>query len=313
MNDHALTARRLTTHIAARLPARLRRTAASFAVVFLTFCAYRLLAERWIDPSFVLEHSSLQAASPSPAKDVAPTDYQQFFPAGAWERNDPIVLENEGVKVLMQDYQNLGGGRIGLDKCTMLFFPAGDYQPEADHQRIVILKAPNGAVLQFDSDLNLRRGKVGKLIGGELKGEIEIRGTPSRPGADDDLFVATRDLVLDQRKAWTDAPVEFRYGPNQGHGRQLRIDLIAGTAAGSRGPNITGIQELELVREVEMRLQPAQRASCRAIVTESCPMLCLSRIRLPVGWSTTNLRSPFGAGGHFVLTLFAARPYSRTR
>ncbi len=256
MNDRALTARRLATHFAVRMPPRLRRTAASFAVVLLTFCAYRLLAERWIDPSFVLQHSSLQAASPSLAKDVAPTDYQQLFPPGAWERNDPIVLENEGVKVLMQDYQNLGGGRIGLDKCTMLFFPAGDYQPDADHQRIVILKAPNGAVLQFDSDLNLRRGRVGKLIGGQLKGEIEIRGTPSRPGADDDLFITTRDLALDQRKAWTDAPVEFRYGPNQGHGRQLRIDLIAGSAAGDRGPNITGIQELELVREVEMHLQP---------------------------------------------------------
>jgi hypothetical protein len=237
------------------MPPRLRRTATSFGAVFLAFCAYRLVVAPWIDPSFVLEESRVHGAD-APAREIEPADYRQLFPEGAWERNDPIVLENGGIKLLMEDYQTLEGGRIGLEKCTMLFFPEGDYQPTADHQRIVILQAPKGAILQFDSELNLRRGKVGRLIGGQLKGTVEIRGTPSRPGADDDLFITTSDLRLDQRTAYTDSPVEFRYGPNRGRGRQLRIDLITGSSAASRGPNFSGIQQLELVRDVHMHLQP---------------------------------------------------------
>jgi hypothetical protein len=238
------------------MPPRLKRTAASFAVVLLAFCSYRLLVAPWIDPSFALEGPTANAGDGTAPRVVEPTDYRQLFPEGSWERNDPIVLENEGVKLLMEDYQNLDGGRIGLDKCTMLFFPDGDYQPEADHQRIVVLSAPGGAVLQFDSELNLKRGKVGKLIGGQLKGTVKIRGTPSRPGADDDLFITTSDVRLDQRTAFTDSPVEFRYGPHHGHGRQLRINLIASPSGANRGPNFTGIQQLELLREVEMHLEP---------------------------------------------------------
>lgn len=238
---------------------RQRRTALSFAVVLVAFWVYRWTVAPWIDPSFVRTAPDEAAVGSSSAQENEPlAGYQQFFPEGAWEREDPIVVENGSVKLLMKDYENLFDGRIRLAKCTMLFFPQGDSTPEGQPRRVVILQAPEGAILQFDSELNLRRGKVGRLIGGHLGGPVTIHGTPSKPGADDALLITTRDLHLDQQKAWTNHVVDFRYGPHYGRGREMIIDLLpaSGSSGRRRGPNIAGMERLRLVRDVSMHLQP---------------------------------------------------------
>jgi hypothetical protein len=241
------------------MPTRLRRTIRSFAVVFVAFCAYRLLVTPWIDPSFDFAEQS--GASEVDLARVREADrqrllkYARIFPAGSWELDDPIMIESEGVELLMKDYENLPGGRIRLSQCTMLHL-AEDDADGGQPGRVVILRAPEGAVLRFDSELNLRRGKVGKLKGGELKGPVTIHGTPSRPGADDELFVATRDVQMDERNIWSDHAVDFRYGPNQGNGRGLVIKLAPGTGGVGqrRGPNIGGVERIELLRDVKMTL-----------------------------------------------------------
>ncbi|MEX2137735.1 MAG: hypothetical protein WD894_00625 [Pirellulales bacterium] len=242
------------------MSARLRRTGRSFAAVFAAFWIYRLLLAPWIDPSFVLEDQP--AADGADIARVRQADaqrlrkYQRIFPPGSWELDQPIMLESEGVELLMKDYENLTGGRIKLSQCTILYISNGDDGQE-DGGRVVVLRAPQGAILQFDADLNLRRGKVGKLIGGHLKGPVTIHGTPTRPGADDELFIATRDVQMHEREVRSQSVVDFRYGPNHGKGRELVIHLLPGGGTDQRrGPNVGGFESVEVLRDVEMHLQP---------------------------------------------------------
>jgi lipopolysaccharide export system protein LptA len=240
-------------------PTRLRRTIRSFAVVFAAFWVYRLLVAPWIDPSF--DFAEQTGATEADLARVREADvqrlqkYARIFPPGSWELDDPIMIESEGVELLMKDYENLPGGRVQLSQCTMLYLEAGEAGAR-ESGRVVILRAPEGAILRFDSDLNLRRGKVGKLKGGELKGPVTIHGTPSRPGADDELFVATQNVQINERSIWSDHAVEFRYGPHHGDGRGLVIKLSPGDGGGGqrRGPNIGGFERIELLRDVKMTL-----------------------------------------------------------
>src|SRR5688572_22852627 len=189
------------------MPNRRRRTVHSFAVVIAAFWAYRLLVAPWIDPSFdfaeQLGANEVDLAQVRDADRQRLQKYARIFPPGSWELDDPIMIESEGVELLMKDYENLPGGRIRLSQCTMLYLAADDADAR-EPGRVVILRSPEGAILRFDSDLNLRRGKVGKLKGGELKGPVTIHGTPSRPDADDELFVATRDVQMNESSIWSD-------------------------------------------------------------------------------------------------------------
>src|SRR5687768_1476886 len=153
------------------MSSRIRRTGRSLAAVFVAFWVYRLLAAPWIDPSFVLEEQpgavAAGIASIRDAEAVRLQKYARIFPRGSWELDQPIMLESEGVELLMKDYENLPGGQIRLSQCTMLYMSNGDAGDKGEG-RVVVLRAPEGAILQFDGDLNLRRGKVGKLIGGHF-------------------------------------------------------------------------------------------------------------------------------------------------
>ena len=109
-----------------------------------------------------------------------------------------------------------------LTPCAMLFFPDGDLDATGTVRRIVVLEAPQGALLQFDQPIDLQRGKIGQLLGGDMKGPITINGTPSRAAAHDDLHVETRDVQMNTQRIWTKAPVEFTFGDSAGSGRESR-------------------------------------------------------------------------------------------
>jgi hypothetical protein len=244
-----------------RVPARVHRTATSFIVVLVAYVIYRVCVAPWVDPSFELDASS--GASAADIERIREADqqrrakYARYFPAGSWELDQPIMLESEGVELLMKDYENLSDGRIRLSQCTMLYV-SNESHDGGSPGRVVILRAPEGAILKFDSDLNLRRGKIGRLIGGELKGPITIHGSPSSVGADDELFITTRDLLMEQQRITSNHLVEFRYGPNFGQGRDLTIELGASAnSAAKRGPtNLSAIESFSLARDVRMTLQP---------------------------------------------------------
>jgi hypothetical protein len=233
---------------------RLKRTAAIAAVSLVSFLAYHVVAVPLIEPAF----PDTVIIETLPIEPQNPKSLVSYFPPGSWPLDNPIVLESDRSKLLFKEYHNLENGRVKLFPCAILFFPNGETSSDVP-PRVIVLEAPQGALLQFDGPVDLQRAKFGQLLGGNMAGPITIHGTPSRPGANDELFADTRgDLQMTPEKITTDALVNFRFGPNVGHGRQMEIHLLPSNrpTGKQRGPNIGALQSIELLHDVEMRLVP---------------------------------------------------------
>ncbi|MCA9267906.1 MAG: hypothetical protein KDA41_05520, partial [Planctomycetales bacterium] len=237
------------------------RATVSFAAVVAAYWTYALLAVPWIEPA--APERAQPAAGAADAGSTLPGAMRharllaELYPdERAWQRQRPKIIETDQAVLLLQDYRTLEDGRMELRPCTLLFLPKAKPEDDPRHQRVVVLDAPEGAILQFDKSLDLRRAEFGKLVGGRLAGEVTIRSNESQPGADDRLFLATRNIDMDQQRIWTPHEVEFRYGQSHGRGRDLIISLLPGPQSqlGSSGPNIGGIQSLELVHLERLHL-----------------------------------------------------------
>jgi len=242
--------------------ARIKRTAATFVIVLVAFSAYRLLAVPLIEPKVekkrVASVPPQQPENPKQKQQDRLGGYARFFPPGSWELNDPMVLESDTSKLLLKDYTVLPDGRLQITPCTVIGFPDGDAEDPASNRRVIIAQIPQGGVLQFDSPVDLNRGKIGKLVGAVFSGPVTIRSAATRPDGSDSLYVATHDVDLVDNLVTTKSEVDFQYGPSTGHGRGMRMQLLpAAGPAGRRGAvNIGGVQSLELIHDVTMHIVP---------------------------------------------------------
>ena len=238
--------------------ANLKRTVVAFCLVVGLFLAYRVTAVPLLEPE-AEEAEPVKPPWPSPPPIVSNERFKRyapFFPPDAWEMKDPIVLESDRSMILMKTYQNLDNGQVRLDPCTVIFVPDGATDDDPASHRVIVLQAPQGALLQFDQAVDLQRGKLGKLLGGRFDGPITIRGTPSRPGADDDLAADTKNVKMDTEKIWTPEAVRFRFGKHTGSGREMVIHLAQAAGGASRSLSIGGLESFELLHDVQMHLVP---------------------------------------------------------
>jgi len=237
---------------------RVLRIAGSLAIMLVAYGAYALLAVPFIepaaDPGRAEKISALEKEAAQRQLDLRVAALRPLFPPDAWELKTPKILESENVKLLMQKYRNLGGGRVELYPCTIIFNPNPAVTDRQQRNRqAVVLQVPQGAMLEFDGSLDLATAKIGRLVGGRLKGPITIRSNGKKPGNQDDLQITTRDVELTEQHVWTPHEVDFHLGPHYGRGRRMHIKLLGGKkppGAGHRGPNISGIEFFE-VRHVE--------------------------------------------------------------
>ena len=234
---------------------RLRRSAIGFAAVLAAFTVYRVAAVPFLEPAVPTPKRA--AGDPlitsQPAVDPV---LARLFPPGSPFLDDPIKLENDHSELLMREYHNLPDGRVEMVPCAIVFFP-GDARAANSEQtqgRIIVLEALEGATAQFDQPLDLQGGKIGRLLGAKFHGPVKIRGTPSKPGGADDIDATTQDVQMNTELIWTPEPVDFRFGQNFGHGRDLQIRLLPSNHAGDHGPSVGGIRTIELMHDVRMRL-----------------------------------------------------------
>ena len=249
---------------------RLGRTLRVFLVALAAAGFYRLAVVPIVEPrvrdtATALEMTPEEAAAIRARSDQRLAALGDVFPPGAWEREDPIMLESRQIRLLFKDYHSLPDGRVNLVPCTLVVLPdrnrvAADGQPG----RTLVLRAPQGAVLEFDEPLDLRQGRLAKLIGGSLRGQVTIRGTPTAPGAEDDVEIVTRDIELDELEVRTGEMVQFRYGRSSGSGRGMVARLrprpgssgpAAAGGSSDKGPNIGGVDSIRLDRDVKMRIE----------------------------------------------------------
>ena len=278
---------------------RFGRTLRVFLVLLAAAGLYRLAVVPWVEPRLRDEFAASdltpeQAAAIRARADRRLAGLGDVFPPGSWERDDPIMLESRQMRLLFRDYHTLPDGRVSLVPCTLVVLPergrsgGGPSTPG----RTLVLRAPQGAVLEFDEPLDLRQGRLAKLVGGSLRGQVSIRGTPSAPGAEDDIEIVTRDVQLAELDVRSGEMVQFRHGRSSGSGRGFAARLAPRQAEAGRVPGIGSVETIRIDRDVRMRLegfngglipgatptpaaQPAPRAAAPVLV--SCRgSLCLN-------------------------------------
>ena len=240
---------------------RLGRTLRVFLIVLTAAGFHRLTVVPLVEPRVhdeqqALELSPEQAAAIRARADRRLAALGDIFPPGSWEREDPIMLESRQMRLLFKQYQALPDGRVNLVPCTLVVLPDRNRVAEDGNEgRTIVLRVPQGAVLEFDEPLDLRQGRLARLIGGSLRGQVTIRGTPSAPGADDDIEIVTRDVELEEFEVRTAEMVQFRYGRSTGSGRALLARLLPRPGGSDQGPSIGGVDSIRLDRDVRMRLE----------------------------------------------------------
>jgi lipopolysaccharide export system protein LptA len=246
---------------------RIQRTLYSLISVAIAYAGYALVAVPLIEPSLTFTAPSLPPVAASHSR-----SFERLFPPGSWELERPKVLETEQGTLLFDDYQPLDDQtKMRLTRCTFVRYlessrpasPKGSAGKPSDKGRPIILRAAAGAILDFDAPLDVAQGEFGKLISGQLCGEVVITSPRSGPNIDDALRFTTRDVQIDARRIWTPHEVDFEYGPNRGQGRDLRVEWTRAAhpvvSDRSSGPALQGIRSLELVHLDRLEIQvPAE-------------------------------------------------------
>jgi len=242
-----------------------KRIIVAFASVIGLYWVYAIAAVPVIEPTVTHRIDSDTSEADLVAARKAPEKQRKilahWFKAGDWELVSPKVIESPRGMLLFQDYETLKDGRLRVHPVTMLSIPEGPPSTEEErYHRAVILQAPEGAILQFNSPVDLKQAKVGTLTGGSLVGPITIRSDQREPGPHDDLWIATRDVDLIGDRVISKNKVEFRMGPNAGRGTELEMRLAPATSGkpSPNAPNFGGIHSFELKKDVHLSLQPGQ-------------------------------------------------------
>ncbi|NLE36852.1 MAG: hypothetical protein GX621_02375 [Pirellulaceae bacterium] len=244
-------------------------------IVLGAYCAYAMTVVPLIEPSEDVRRredtGSQDTRAAQNAVNRQAADLARLFPPGTLQIEDPIILQNDRVKLLIGGYEPDRDGNMVMTPCAIVFLPEGDDPMSSERfDRAVVLEAPQGAVLEFDEPFELGRTSMGQPVGGRLLGPITIRGA-GRPGTlDDDLLIVTSNVQLDlrrnNRRIWTRDAVQFRYGPHFGSGSDLQILLLPGDDAdikqeSGQGPKIAGLELFELNRLDRLHLRLPDRGS----------------------------------------------------
>ena len=223
---------------------RVTRIAGCLLAVLAGYSGYALLAVPFLEPSIELAAATETPLPPPTRRDRG---FEKLFPPGAWELASPKVVETDNATLLFDDYKRLDGGRLQLNQCSLIF-RLGGTGADQNQRPPLVLRAVEGAILFFEGELNIPRGEFGRLVGGQLSGEVQIYSRPTT-GGDDALEINTRDVRIEQRRIWTPHQVAFRYGPSSGSGSDLSISMHPPSAAGGS----KAASKLGQIKSVELR------------------------------------------------------------
>lgn len=244
------------------MKARIIRTLVSLGVVLATYLVYAAAAVPLIEPRVKLPAARDQreppAQRPRERGPVSP-DFAAWFEPGSWELDEPMVFRTPTGILLLEDYERQPDGTVKITPCTMVLV-ADDADDAQRRRRAIILRADEGATLRFN-DFNVGRASIGRLAGGTIQGEVRIRSDQQSPGPEDDLFMSTHDVQVNEQQIWTHQRVWFHFGPHNGSARGLRVELARGAGDEEGSTKIAGVKTIELAQEVKLKLfLPASRS-----------------------------------------------------
>ncbi len=243
----------------------LRRFLAALLVTGLVFGVYALVVAPFLEPPEVAKeklNKNRQQLIPT----VTLRPFENLFDQESWELDDPKVIETATCTVLLKDYKPLADGRMEIMPCTLIFYMAPTKEAVAAaakaggktaQRRPVVMRALDGAVLTFDRPLDLGKAEFGRIVGGQLRGAIQIRSPETEPGKSNDaLSVDTKGVQIERQKIYTPHVVDFRYGASSGRGRDLTITLLpASEERQDRTQSLGGISYLQLSQVERLHLE----------------------------------------------------------
>ena len=80
---------------------------------------------------------------------------------------------------------------------------------------------------------------------------------------DDELHIAARDVEMHKDRVWSSHPVQFRFGPNHGSGRDMEIQLSADEEAEARGGFRAGTMRKLCNMKRNVKIQSVTGAAAR--------------------------------------------------
>ena len=271
------------------MPKRLTYTAISFAALAVAYQCYVLVICPLVEPA-PQESQVVVAPDTEPLhryKDLLAA----YFPAGHWCLESPPKTIDSGDSLLLVDRYDPGpedDGQLTINRCAMVLFPTARSDAEPAPRNAIILEAPGGADLHMEGSFRLGpRDKSSRLQRGVLRGEVTVRSGMQRPGPEDDLWMVTRDVYINENLIRTESGVKLRLGPHRASGRVLEAKLAS--------PRQTGLGQIDsvelrgdVVAEVDVeRLsvgdqQPGTDQAAPAVVTSKGPF----RLSLSEGRAT---------------------------
>ncbi len=286
------------------LAGRFVRTTASLAIVLTAFVAYSTIVVPLIEPSIDRPTDARTASDEDleSARGAVRRQREQlraWFDDDDWELTSPRVIETSRGILLVKKLKTLPDGSVEMSPCTMVLLEGGTSQSDAErNRRAVIVRAPEGAILQFDEPFDLKKLEVGNLTSGKLVGPITIYSDRQSPGPEDDLFIETRDVTLASHRVTAPGEVKLSFGTSRGSGHDLRIDLIpdkGSSSAEESGLSIAGVKSFELRRNVHMHFDmsdPVLRSNLpqRGEVKDDSPEQTATKPQSPV---EVRSRGPF--------------------
>jgi len=230
---------------------------ASLIVLWACYWLYSLLVVPLVEPQAVAQVPK-PVITPQPEPESRTWEWlQTYLPPGSPELTSPIVLETPNFVLLLKDYKTIAQRQVQIKPCTLIFFPDGVSPATNSAARVIVMRAPSGALLDFDEECDLTRAKVGKLLGGRLVGEVTIDGdlaSDKSAGPASHLHVSTRDVQLNQQRIWTPHDVKLQLGNNHGSGSDMQIILAAPPSGARKGRQAAprGIESFQLLRDVRL-------------------------------------------------------------
>lgn len=198
--------------------------------------------------------------------------WNSIFPADAWQNDSPKALRTPQVTLLFKELKQLDPESWQLAPLTMLvplkMLSKRDNQVEggpqagANHagENLVMIDAPEGAVIQFQGALDWTSGKMPPIVGGHLVGPIRIKNVAGTGQTVEPWELSTRDVRIERRRVWTIESVEMRFRDGIVRGRDLSIylkqDLLASNGSAETQWGLLDHLDLIYVERVAFGLPP---------------------------------------------------------
>lgn len=236
------------------------RSGIALIALVVLYQAYLLTVSPWVEPAGVVRSDRTITETNRDDSYSAVDRYQQFlaayFPSNHWSQSQtkpPKVIRVNQMMMVLSDYRRGNDGSIEFDQCALLMLPTTWVAGSPPPREAIVIESEQGASLLFDEDFQPARGKMGRIVKGELPGKVVIRSDMQEAGPHDDLLITTHDLVMNETLIRTESQVEARLGGSRLLGTRMDIRLSRDEHI-PQGPSINGVQSLEIFHNVRMRL-----------------------------------------------------------